>query len=142
MKPHKINPKSEKHPIAIGYWKSDDAPYFPDPHQFVRHDIEPGLRIIVAEYLDRGTHFIPFLGHSWCRFKCGANENVMGSFCFTDGDYIWPQGLSHYIKIHDVWLPDDFIKHVIINTSKDISNVDLSKLDLHDYNWWLGVTSI
>lgn len=137
MKPQKINPKAEKHPIAIGYWFSEQTPFFPDPHSFVKNEIDQQLRQLVAAYLDRGTHFIPYLGHSWCRFKCGAKEDEMGSFCFTDGDYIWPQGLGHYIKRHNVWLPELFIEHVVRNNTRDISHVDTSILDLHDYNWWI-----
>jgi hypothetical protein len=30
----------------------------------------------------------------------------------TDGVYCWPEGLAHYVKEHDVRLPDEFVTHV------------------------------
>ena len=131
-----INPNSEKHPIAIGYWKEQDHLSFPDPIDFVNANISPQLRAIVSTYLENGKPFIPYLGYSWCRFRCGIEDHKMGSYSFTDGDYVWPEGLSHYLKNHDVWLPDIFIEHVLQNPNKDCSLVNLNKLDIQDYSWW------
>ena len=33
----------------------------------------------------------------------------MGCHDFTDGEWIWPEGLAHYVEKHDVRLPDAFI---------------------------------
>ena len=132
----RANPNSEHFPIAIGYWRDDDQSSLPNPFDFVNTNVPLDLRNAIAKYLDNGKRFIPFLGYSWCRFKCGIEDHEMGASCFTDGVYVWPEGLSHYIRIHDVWLPDVFVNHVLENPNKDCELVDLSKLDLHDYSWW------
>lgn len=36
----------------------------------------------------------------------------MGHRDLTDGVYVWPEGLAHYVKAHAVRLPDDFLAHV------------------------------
>jgi hypothetical protein len=35
----------------------------------------------------------------------------MGSRTLTDGVYAYPEGLKHYIEIHEIELPEDFINH-------------------------------
>jgi hypothetical protein len=37
----------------------------------------------------------------------------MGSCDFTDGVWVWPEGLSHYLRIHSVRLPEEFIRHAL-----------------------------
>lgn len=138
----KMNPNSEKHPIAIGYWKDREHPLFPDPVNFVNMDVSRELRNIVATYLENGKVFLYYLGFSWCRFNCGIEDHEMGAGCFTDGDYVWPEGLSHYVRKHEVWLPAIFIEHVLQNLQKDNSLVDFRKLDLHDFSWWQQFASI
>ena len=36
----------------------------------------------------------------------------MGSRCLTDGEWVWPEGLEHYIEVHSVLLPEDFARMV------------------------------
>ncbi|MFT5048691.1 MAG: hypothetical protein ACI8QZ_000078 [Chlamydiales bacterium] len=33
----------------------------------------------------------------------------MGSRCLTDGEWVWPEGLAHYVEAHHVRLPDEFL---------------------------------
>jgi hypothetical protein len=35
----------------------------------------------------------------------------MGSREFTDGEWVWPEGLVHYVECHSVVLPEIFIEH-------------------------------
>src|SRR5688572_25170293 len=101
----KVNPNSERFPIAVGYWRDDDNPSLPNPFGFVNSNVSVDLRNAIGKYLDNGKRFMSYLGYSWCRFNCGIEDHNMGASCFTDGIYVWPEGLSHYIKKHDVWLP-------------------------------------
>lgn len=48
------------------------------------------------------------MGLSECRF-CGEH---VGSLEFTDGVYVWPEGLAHYIQEHSVRLPAAVVDHV------------------------------
>jgi hypothetical protein len=55
----------------------------------------------------------------------------------TDGKYIWPKGLSHYIENHNVWLPDIFIDHVISNKDIKTENINTDdESDEGDMTWW------
>eukprot|EP00904_Undaria_pinnatifida_P009632 jgi/Undpi1/579/HiC_scaffold_10.g04043.m1 len=46
----------------------------------------------------------------------GGRENrLMGCCTLTDGTYVWPEGLAHYLSEHAVRPPDDFIAHALAN---------------------------
>jgi hypothetical protein len=93
----------------IGYWIESlrDRDYFP-PQEFVG-DLPTELRLLVADYLDRGQEYGSYRGVSWCRFFC---DHPMGHRELTDGSWVWPEGLSHYVRDHRVVLPDEFISQV------------------------------
>ena len=42
-----------------------------------------------------------------CRF---CNE-FNGTGELTDGTYVWPEGLAHYVTEHNVRLPEGFVSH-------------------------------
>lgn len=65
-------------------------------------------RELVASYLEQGFVQFEFLGLSDCRL-CGK---VNGSAEATDGVYLWPEGLAHYVRDHSVKLPDEVLAHV------------------------------
>jgi hypothetical protein len=65
------------------------------------------VREAVAAYLDAGAQHEQYRGYSWCRYGCGDN----GSSELTDGAWVWPVGLSHYVRQHRVSLPEEFISH-------------------------------
>jgi hypothetical protein len=101
---------------TVGYWKSEDEPNFPDPQLLVCNDIEEKPNII--EYLDSGIICEFSLGYSYCRFDCGIPEDKMGDSDLTDGIWVWPQGLSHYVSLHNVQLPSEFINFMKSNKWK------------------------
>jgi hypothetical protein len=35
----------------------------------------------------------------------------MGHRCLTDGIWVWPEGLVHYVERHQLPLPQQFIDH-------------------------------
>ena len=48
-------------------------------------------------------------GTSWCRVCGKAN----GSAEHTDGVYLWPKGLAHYVCEHGVRPPVSVIRHIL-----------------------------
>lgn len=113
---------------GIGYFiESLDDDDFPAPQELVGTD--PRLRD-VADYLDRGLVHERYRGISWCRFSCG--EEQMGSCDFTDGVWIWPEGLSHYLRFHSVRLPEEFILHALSGHSIQAADV----VGEPDYSLW------
>lgn len=63
-------------------------------------------------YLKAGHRFQSDLGYSFCRFDCGTEDKKMGCSDLTDGVWVWPEGLSHYVELHNVLLPVDFLNHM------------------------------
>ncbi|WP_437782765.1 hypothetical protein [Sorangium sp. So ce1097] len=37
----------------------------------------------------------------------------MGTICLSDGTFVWPEGFAHYVKVHAVRPPKDFVRHVL-----------------------------
>jgi hypothetical protein len=80
----------------IGYWRSEQEPDLPDPHDFVDPDWDPEERLSVHHYLCGGWTGILVPGIEQCGI-CG--EHFTGSEKF-DGTYVWPDGLKHYVREH------------------------------------------
>ncbi|MGW7484243.1 hypothetical protein ACWGH8_37390 [Nonomuraea muscovyensis] len=91
----------------IGYWWSLDAPEWPRPQDWIDPDWSPEERDLLALYLESGMR-APYAtaGFSPCRICAMAN----GSLEFTDGVFLWPQGLAHYVREHSVRLPDEIVR--------------------------------
>jgi hypothetical protein len=107
-----MTPRIRNH---IGYWicslKDEE---FCAPQEVVGN-LPPDVRRKLADYLDAGgDDFLQSqMGYSWCRFFCGATGKQMGSRELTDGLWIWPEGLSHYVRAHDIILPEQFVAHAL-----------------------------
>lgn len=136
----KAYPKDVIQPIGIGYWKSEHEPDLPAPQDHIDLSIPAAQREAMIQYLDNGLAYIRFLGISFCRFGCCYPGTDMGSADLTDGTYVWPEGLSHYIKGHGVWLPLDFVEHTISNAGSDKTSIDLKKLGHRDLTWWTSIS--
>jgi hypothetical protein len=99
---------------AVGYWWSHpqlrfpENDRFPDPTRLVTPDWRSEERPSIDRYLRSGWIYAAWRGLSHCRFKC--RERYTGSRCLTDGEWVWPEGLVHYLEAHQVRLPDEFIE--------------------------------
>jgi hypothetical protein len=106
-------PKPVVHPASelkeVGFWKSKHEPDYPDPQALVDPNWEPGDRDKIIAYLKGGLPIAHYLGYSSCRFKCGIDEHELGSADLSDGEWVWPEGLFHYVEKHNVKLPDEFV---------------------------------
>ena len=93
----------------IGYWMETlNDTDLPLPHELIG-EMPELARQAVCRYLSGGRLFESYRGLSWCRFYCGVNDREMGFREFTDGEWVWPEGLVHYVRSHNVVLPDEFI---------------------------------
>ena len=100
---------------AVGFWRSyDEHSEFPDPRCLVYPNWHSQIDAIVL-YLKNGPTCGYWCGFSYCRFKCRVRSDQMGSTDFTDGEWIWPAGLAHYIEYHSVALPEEFIQAMADN---------------------------
>jgi len=91
----------------VGYW-GDDQDGLPRPDQLVDANWSANERQDVADYLRRGFVARASMGYALCRM-C---KRQLGDLDLTDGVYVWPEGLDHYISAHDVCLPAWFVDHV------------------------------
>jgi hypothetical protein len=97
-------------------------------HDFVDESWDERVRNLVAGYLANGTILACAAGVSRCRLCGKAN----GSAEFTDGVYMWPEGLAHYVGDHSVRPPKIFIDHVR-RTLDELENAHC------DVDWWRSV---
>ena len=98
---------------AIGYWKSDDKPWLPNPTDYVDTTWNLKEKTLIIKYLKRGTVLAQWKTPSFCRMGClPAFETNLGYTCLTDGVYVWPEGFAHYIERHYVKPPRKFTDYV------------------------------
>lgn len=108
---------------GIGYWidhhvlhyneeaRKLNAPLLelPDPQRLLEacgpHPVDPR----VIDYLRAGHELQACLGFAYCRFNCGIDEEELGCRDLSDGVWVWPEGLHHYIETHQVPLPEEFL---------------------------------
>jgi hypothetical protein len=106
--------------IKVGFWR-DTSPKtittqilnfvenLPDPRDLVWRGWPLQERELIAAYLDACPDVEHWMGYAYCRFGC---DGGFGTTDKSDGKYLWPEGLSHYVLKHAVRLPEDFIRHI------------------------------
>lgn len=57
--------------------------------------------------------FESYRAGTFCRFACGVASRELGRRDLTDGAWVWPEGLAHYVEAHGVRLPDRFVRHAV-----------------------------
>jgi hypothetical protein len=101
----------------MGFWQSHPGDGFPLPIPSNKPPYTLPLRRILLHYLSLHAYIESYeQAYSFCRFHCPesqANPAGMGLTTLTDGSWIWPEGLSHYVAVHHVSLPQDFVLHVL-----------------------------
>jgi hypothetical protein len=115
---------------AIGFWITDiHDEEFCAPQEIAGY-LAPSERSRLVEYLENGTVFESYRGCSWCRFYCDAVHGILGSRELTDGVWVWPEGLPHYVRNHEVILPEDFAAHSQRATMRPVEDPTL------DFRFW------
>jgi hypothetical protein len=109
----------------LGFWASPGSDGLPDPGDLVDTGWDADERRWVADYLDRGQIAAEFMGASRCKLCARVN----GSRDLTDGAYLWPEGLAHYVLEHGVRLPAEFLAHIERRLQ------ELEALE-RDGSWW------
>jgi hypothetical protein len=110
----------------IGYWDGPHASSgWPSVDSFIDPSWDPDDRDMVAEYLEFGQVARAYMGYSACRICARSN----GTLELTDGTFVWPEGLRHYVVDHGVRLPDRFVEHARAKT-------DAIEGAVRDEDWW------
>ncbi len=132
----------ERIPWAIGFWIEPDIPdhRFRHPIAFVDSEWDLAERRLVAHHLRSGKRADSCMGYSWCRFHCGVDDAEMGDSDFSDGLWLWPEGLAHYVLEHAVRLPEEFLRHVRHEAEHPGRKYKLLGTDQKfcDYDFWVA----
>ena len=115
--------------IRVGYYAGDSAERRADGLPNPRHStagLTPAQTKAVVSYLRSGEGLV----HAGMRedcvcYICGASlpdkehkattspRGRMGAAHQTDGAFLWPAGLAHYVEKHDVELPHEMIERAL-----------------------------
>ena len=97
----------------VGFWQSEREPDLPHPRDYVDPAWDAQERDRVIDYLDR-SYWPPYLmfGYALCRMGCPPDPPDIGTQDLTDGTWIFPEGLAHYIRHHALKPPSDFLEHI------------------------------
>ncbi len=115
-------PKLTKTPKIIGYWSPPERglqsvaemdPGYPDPRQLIGGWDRTEQDAVIAYLRGTGVHYgMKWMGYSCCRICGGFNGTADNS----DGEWVWPSGLIHYVRDHDVRLPTEFVETALSAT--------------------------
>ena len=120
----------------IGYWMTDQHDTrLPLPQELVG-ELSAAIRDRVCGYLTAGELFEQYRGLSWCRFRCGAADREMGFREFTDGEWVWPEGLVHYVRHHGIVLPEEFLASA--TSDRSVAKAEEGDVSL---DFWLNWTA-
>lgn len=124
--------------IAVGYWNDgSDGCSLHNPQEFANVRANTDLREQMFHYLRSGREVVQYVGYSWCRFDCGVDDCEMGSTELTDGVWIWPEGLAHYVASHELSLPDKFVEHARANGFRSPNPIFEDDAE-SDFAFWLA----
>ncbi len=98
-------------PKYLGFWASKAEPHLPNPDDYVDKDWNLLDRARVVHYLLDAPVYNHGRGSSWCRMCHILNGSVEQS----DDTYTWPEGFAHYVAVHFVRPPEEFVQHVLAN---------------------------
>lgn len=121
----------------LGWWFNEAAPTGLPRPQLLVAAMRAAQRTMLLGYLRAGTKLVGYPEPSFCRFAC--RDVDVGRADLTDGTYVWPDGLAHYVEQHDVRLPERFGAHVLA-TGGAIAPFRLPKIGfgLFDAAPWLA----
>ncbi len=91
----------------IGYWKSDNHPTFIDP-KYIMGTWREEKRASIIAYLQSGRIFCDHLQLEQCIICKYETKRID----LTDGLWIWPSILVHYIQEHNILMPPDVEKEL------------------------------
>lgn len=113
----------------VGYWKTEEHLDYPEPADLIDFSWSEASRCDVANYLTHGL-----IAGSWAGIaKCRICKTSLGFRDLSDGVFVWPEGLDHYVLVHAVRLPEEFLLH--INSVSDA--LDEAK---RTSDWWIEQT--
>jgi hypothetical protein len=134
---HQSPPEDERPLIGIGHWHTGPPDIQPHPQALVDWTWSLRMRWRMFWYLSRGSEHLRYRGTSYCWFGCWRTH--LGSRDFTDGVWVWPEGLAHYVWRHGVRLPDEFVAHAASNDFRIPVPTNTPRRNVLDMDWTFWV---
>jgi hypothetical protein len=125
---------------GVGYWKNDECRRYPQPEWLVQPGWHTQELAKIITYLRSERIYMSYLGYSYCRFSDCRDEcrECNGDCDLTDGVWVWPEGLAHYIEKHSVILPEEFVSTMRSNDWRISQQIDMSKVKTGwDTTFWI-----
>ncbi len=114
----------------FGYWQyTENQEGVGVPQAFVDSTWDTREKEKVASYLGSGVVSGVELAYYACLFECGIDPPQLGSMDLTDGVWVWPESLVHYVQSHAVKPPEAFLNHMRKNNMKVPRSVDRSAVN-------------
>lgn len=121
---------------AIGFWNGYNENRFIDPSALVDEGWEDSNKGKIIAYLNGFPRINHQNGYSYCRFGCNEGSMFdpnMGCAERSDGIWVWPEGLVHYVDDHYIKLPSEFVDTMKSNDFKCVDDVGQG---IVDYGFW------
>lgn len=100
----------DKNNIKVeGYWWSKQEPNFPKPEHSEKPFNEKEKVIARLKIVQERTRVVHYKGISTCR----CCDTCNGSSEYFYKNWKWPEGLLHYIDVHNIKPSDDFLEEVL-----------------------------
>ncbi len=119
---------SVKHLIPVGFYRElrGGKPHEPSLRDAVQTVATPDAANMLR-YLNAGQLLIATAGvvSDVLDPKCGI---IGAPHILTDGTYVWPAILAHYVERHHVRLPGEFVSHMVTNRWTVPSGIDVLSL--------------
>ena len=97
----------------FGIWRGSvkDPAVFPEFTDVIDSDWRPTDRTKIIGYLKIApvavTSFMPHIRCEICQYDLGDSGQWQ-----SDGVWLWPSGLAHFVEKHAVRLPDQMVDHI------------------------------
>jgi hypothetical protein len=100
-------------PRWYGLWRDpdEDAEGFPLFEELVDPDWNPKDRDRLIAYLEAAPAVLASEAPAIECKLCGVSIGDPSAFGY-DGEWIWPCSLAHYVRKHDLRLPDTMVDHI------------------------------
>lgn len=116
----------------LGRWINSlrDSKY-PPPQELVG-EYEDKIQSKIVNYLNNGHILNVYRGQTFCLFRCNHHQSFVE---LTDGRWVWPRDLAHYVHAHSVQLPPDFIADALSSTEHPKFN-EVWRTKDYDFKYW------
>lgn len=121
-----------------GVWRleADPIPNWPAFSELVDPSWVPGDKALLVDYLRAAPIVAASPMKPTSCHLCGESRGRPGNYC-SDGVWLWPWDLAHFVAKHDVRLPDEMARHIRAAGYKPPQRLPVSP-DKLPWPWKLG----